>query len=117
MQLTQFCGKTAYPVYLTIGNIAKHIHRKPSRQGQVLLAYLPTLKLDHITNKASHRHCMSNLFHHCMQHIVKPMEKAGKEEVLLVSGDGAVRRCYPILATYIGDYPEQVLVSLIKTGN
>jgi len=52
-QLTQFRGKQAYPVYLTIGNILKHIRRKPSRQGQVLLAYLPTSKLSHITNKSS----------------------------------------------------------------
>ena len=106
-----------YPVYLTIGNIPKHIRRKPSRQGQVLLAYLPTSKLDHIKNKASRRRCMSNLFHHCMQVIVKPLESAGRNGIILVSGDGTVRRCFPILAAYVGDYPEQVLVSLVKTGN
>ena len=39
-QLTTFRGKQAYPVYLTIGNLPKHIHRKPSQQGQVLLAIL-----------------------------------------------------------------------------
>ncbi|KAF8816261.1 hypothetical protein BYT27DRAFT_7221500 [Phlegmacium glaucopus] len=116
-QLTQFRGKLAYPVYLTIGNIPKHIRRKPSRQAQVLLAYLPTSKLDHIKNKASRRRCMSNLFHHCMQVIVKPLENTGRNGILLVSGDGAVRRCFPILAAYVGDYPEQVLVSLVKTGN
>ena len=116
-QLTQFCGKLAYPVYLTIGNIPKHIRQKPSRQAQVLLAYLPTSKLDHITNKASRRRCMSNLFHHCMQVVVKPLENAGRHGILLVSGDGSVRRCFPILAAYVGDYPEQVLVSLVKTGN
>jgi Plavaka transposase len=54
-QLTTFRGKQAYPVYLTIGNLPKHIHQKPSQQGQVLLGYLPTSKLDHITNKASRR--------------------------------------------------------------
>ncbi|KAF8810553.1 hypothetical protein BYT27DRAFT_7016097, partial [Phlegmacium glaucopus] len=103
-------------VYLTIGNIPKHIRRKPSRQGQVLLAYLPTSKLGHITNKSSRRCCISNLFHHCMQTIVKPLESAGRDGIMLVSGDGATRRCFPILAAYVGDYPEQILVSLVKTG-
>ena len=60
---------------------------------------------------------MSNLFHHCMQVIVKPLESARCHEILLVSGDGSVRRCFPILAAYVGDYPEQVLVSLVKTSN
>ena len=36
--------------------------------------------------------------------------------IILVSGDGTLRRCFPILAAYVGDYPEQVLVSLVKTG-
>ena len=116
-QLTTFRGKKAYPVYLTIGNIPKHIRRKPSRQSQVLLAYLPTSTLGHITNKASHRRCLSNLFHHCMQYIVKPMESARHDGILLVSGDGAVRRCFLILVAYVGDYLEQTLVTLVKNSN
>ena len=116
-QLTTFCGKKAYLVYLTIINIPKHIHHKPSQQSQVLLAYLPTSTLRHITNKASHHQCLSNLFHHCMQYIVKPMESAGHDGILLISSDGAVRRCFPILAAYVGDYLEQTLVMLVKNGN
>ena len=107
----------AYPVYLTIGNIPKYIHQKPSQLSQVLLAYLSTLKLDHIKNKASHHCCMSNLLHYCIQAIVKPWKSAGHNGIILISGDGTVRRCFPILAAYVGDYPEQVLVSLVKTSN
>ena len=51
-----------------------------------------------------------------MQTIVKPLEHAGCEGIILVSGDSAARRCFPILAAYVGDYPDQVLVSLVKTG-
>ncbi|KAG2032666.1 hypothetical protein BDR03DRAFT_1015017 [Suillus americanus] len=53
-QVTMFHNKTMYPVYLTIGNILKEIHRKLSRHAHVLLAYLTTTHLKHITNKASH---------------------------------------------------------------
>ncbi|KAJ3575317.1 hypothetical protein NP233_g1175 [Leucocoprinus birnbaumii] len=115
-QLTTFCNKVAYPVYLTIGNLPKHIRRKPSQQAQVLVAYLPTTKLEHITNLTSQRRMMLNMFHSCMKFIVQPLEKAGREGVCMVSGDGLARWCFPILAMYIGDYPEQVLVTLVKTG-
>ncbi|KXN84704.1 hypothetical protein AN958_12223 [Leucoagaricus sp. SymC.cos] len=113
-QLTTFRNKTAYPVYLTLGNIPKHVRRKPSRQAQILLAYLPTSKLEHITNKASRRRTSGNLFHACMHEIVKPLESLGKEGIVLVGGDGARQKCFLILAAYVGDYPEQLLVTYVK---
>lgn len=116
-QLTTFRNKSAYPVYMTIGNLPKHIRRKPSRQAQILIAYLPTSKLEHITNQAARCRALANLFHACMRFILQPLEKLGKTGLHLTSGDGAVRDGHPILAAYIGDYPEQVLVAGIKTGN
>ncbi|KAI1789745.1 hypothetical protein LXA43DRAFT_1062569 [Ganoderma leucocontextum] len=62
-QLTVFGSKTAYPVYLTIGNLPKAICRKPSRRGQILLAYLPTSRLKHITNKAARRRVAAHTIH------------------------------------------------------
>lgn len=115
-QLTTFRNKSAYPVYLTLGNIPKHIRRKPSRQAQILVAYLPTAKLNHITNQASRRRATANLFHACMTFVTEQLQAVGRDGMLVVSGDGAVRRGFPILAAYVGDYPEQVLVTLVKTG-
>ncbi|KAK7467674.1 hypothetical protein VKT23_004727 [Stygiomarasmius scandens] len=110
-QVTLFRNKTAYPVYLTIGNLPKEIRRKPSHQGQILLAYLPTTKLKHISNKAARRRAVANLFHACMSHLVAPLKDAGIHGTVMQSGDGVKRRCHPILAVYIGDYPEQILVT------
>ena len=115
-QLTVFGTKTAYPVYMTIGNLPKHIRRKPSRQGQVLLAYLPTSKLKHMRNKSARRRAVANLFHACTKFLLQPLEKAGLEGLHLTSGDGAVRDGHPILAAYAGDYPEQILVTCTKNG-
>ncbi|KAJ7750298.1 hypothetical protein B0H16DRAFT_1843487 [Mycena metata] len=112
--LTLFRNRTAYPVYLTIGNIPKDIRRKPSRQAQILLAYLPTSKLEHITVKASRRRILTNLFHTCMAKILEPLKGAGSEGMVVVSGDGVARRGHPILAAYVGDYPEQLLVGCVK---
>ncbi|KIL54452.1 hypothetical protein M378DRAFT_29088, partial [Amanita muscaria Koide BX008] len=115
-QVTLFGNKTAYPVYLTIGNLPKSIRRKPSQRGQVLLAYLPTSKLARVTVQSSRRRMMSNLFHACLRRLVAPLVQSGIDGVHMKDGDGVIRRIHPILAVYVGDYPEQVLVTCTKTG-
>ena len=114
-QLTLFGSKSAYPVYLTIGNIPKAIRRKPSCRAQVLLAYLPSTKLKCISCLASRRRILANLFHSCMGHIFQPLEDAGIQGIPMRDGLGIWRRLHPILAVFIGDYPEQVLVTATKT--
>jgi hypothetical protein len=110
-QLTLFRGKSAYPVYLTIGNIPKEIRRKPSRRAQILLAYIPTTKLEGITNQTGRRRAIANLYHGCMRIIIGPIASVGETGVPMMSGDGIWRRCHPIFASFVGDYPEQVLVT------
>ncbi|KAG1883994.1 hypothetical protein F4604DRAFT_1878821 [Suillus subluteus] len=70
---------------------------------QILLAYLPTTNL-------------ANLFHACMCHVVEPLVEPGINGMGIMSGDGVLRRGHPLVACYIGDYPEQLLVTGIKTG-
>lgn len=106
----------AYPVYMTIGNIPKAVRRKPSYHAQILLGYLPTTKLDHITNAASRRRMLANLFHACMHYILQPLEETGKTGLPMSTGAGLTYRCHPIFAAFVGDYPEQVLVTGVKSG-
>ena len=48
-QLTQFLGnKSAYPVYLTLGNIPRAIRRRPSKHACILLGYLPVSKVSRV---------------------------------------------------------------------
>ncbi|KAL0573467.1 hypothetical protein V5O48_008494 [Marasmius crinis-equi] len=115
-QLTVFGNKTAYPVYITIGNIPKEIRRKPSRGAYLLLAYLPTSKLSHIPTKAGRRRALANLFHACMKHITSPLHSAGADGIRVVNRVGVPRRGHPILACYVVDYPEQTMVTTAK-GN
>ncbi|THU75147.1 hypothetical protein K435DRAFT_846992 [Dendrothele bispora CBS 962.96] len=68
-------------------------------------------------NKASRRRTLANLFHACMANMVAPLKKAGVEGIVMQSGDGVKRRCHPILAAYVGDYPEQVLVTCVYSGH
>ena len=115
-QLTLFCNKLAYPIYMTIGNIPKDVCRKPSHHTHILLGYLPMTKLDHITNKASRHRTLANLFHVCMSQILEPLETVGTDGLPMASGNGVIHQIHPILASQIGDYPEQVLVTSVKTG-
>ena len=110
-QLTLFRGKSAYPVYLTIGNIPKHIRRKPSRHAQILITYIPTTKLETFTNQTGQRRAMANLYHFCMKFIVSPIKAYGETGIPMMSGDGVWRRCHPIYSVFVGDHPEQALVT------
>ncbi|KAF9778022.1 hypothetical protein BJ322DRAFT_1102226 [Thelephora terrestris] len=111
-----FGTKAAYPVYMTIGNIPKDIRRKPSRRTHVLIGYLPTTQLPHVSSTASRRRMVANLFHHCFSRILEPLKNVGETGVEMTSGDGITRRTLPLFACFVGDYPEQVLVSGCKTG-
>jgi hypothetical protein len=77
-------------MYLTLGNIPKHIRQKPSHHAQVLLAYLPITKLEKFTNQASWQHAVNNLFHACLCFIVQPLETLGCMGIKLTSSDGKV---------------------------
>ncbi|KAH9020914.1 hypothetical protein EDB84DRAFT_1441645 [Lactarius hengduanensis] len=114
--LTTFRNKSAYPLYMTIGNIPKEIRRKPSMHAFILLAYLPTTRLNHVHNKAQRRRLVANLYHSCMRKILAPLETAGMAGVYMARGDGHLHRNHPLFAAFIGDYPEQILSTGSITG-
>ena len=101
---------------MTLGNLLKDIRCKPSRHGQILLAYLPTSRLLHITNKAARWRTLMNLFHACMSRVLAPLRSAGADGMGIARSDGVLFRGHPVLAVYVGDYPEQLLVTGCKTG-
>ncbi|KAG2030688.1 hypothetical protein BDR03DRAFT_935444 [Suillus americanus] len=95
-----WCNKSAYPVYLSIGNIAKEKWRQMSAQATVLIGYLPSGKLDCFTPD-EHSLASYRLFHHCMSLLLQ----------LLVAA------VYLILAAYVADFPEQCLVACCKENH
>ncbi|KAI9433254.1 hypothetical protein H4582DRAFT_2061067 [Lactarius indigo] len=116
-QLTLFRNKSAYPIYMTIGNIPKEIRRKSSLHSYVLLGYLPTTKLEQVVNKAKRKRLTANLYHACMRRILEPLVSAGKDGVFMSTAEGLVHRNHPILASFIGDYPEQILATCSIYGD
>jgi hypothetical protein len=101
---------------MTIGNILKDIRRKPSRRAYILIGYIPTTKLNTLSNKAGRRRAQANLFHSCMRHVLEPIASSGELGVAMMGADGIWRRCHPIFAAFVGDYPEQALVTCTYNG-
>jgi hypothetical protein len=52
-----------------------------------------------------------------MKYMLSPLKTAGVSGIPVTSGDGVTRRGHPIYATFVGDYPEQCLVTCTKTGD
>ncbi|KAI0070500.1 hypothetical protein K474DRAFT_1608585 [Panus rudis PR-1116 ss-1] len=114
-QLSQFRGdQTAWPVYLSIGNIAKATRRKVSERAMILVGYIPVSKLECFKPGPGHSLAGYRLFHHCMRSILEPLINAGKNGVVMMCSDGKRRKIFPLLAAYIADHPEQCLVTNVK---
>ncbi|KAJ3996390.1 hypothetical protein F5050DRAFT_1571589, partial [Lentinula boryana] len=115
-QLTQFLGnEAAYLVYLTIGNILKSLRHKPNAKACILIAYLSVDKISmEGIMKSAFQLCNYKLFHISIKAAGDPLPGG----MMMVGGDGAVRKVYPILTTYVADYPlnnpEQCLVTCAK---
>ncbi|KAK0482819.1 hypothetical protein EDD18DRAFT_1312024 [Armillaria luteobubalina] len=109
--LSQFRGdKTAWPVYLTIGNISKDTRHELSSHSTILLGYLPVPKFNCFSEKLQSV-MKYHLFHQCMSIILQSVVEAGKKGVPMVCTDSLVQLVHPIFAVYIVDYPEQCLIS------
>ncbi|KZV98597.1 hypothetical protein EXIGLDRAFT_595119, partial [Exidia glandulosa HHB12029] len=117
-QLTTYNGQqSCYPVYLTIGNIPKHLRRQPSVRAQRLLGYLPIPKIEEgAVSEDRARKIRARLFHEAMRIICEPMFTPASDGVQLTDSEGVVRKCFPILAAYVADYPEQCLVTCLRYG-
>ena len=80
------------------------------------MGYIPTTQLKHIKNKVAQHWVLANLFHLCMRRVLSPIESYSKTGIAMATEDRIWYRCHPILATFIGDYPEQSLVVCTQSG-
>src|SRR5258708_34875681 len=108
-QLTLFWDKSAYPIYLMIGNIPKQIHQKLSMCTQILLGYIPTTKLSSVSNKAACHHALANLFHACVCEVLGPLTSYSKSGLEMSRGIEICCQCNLIGAIYFAYSMNHVL--------
>ncbi|KAG9084267.1 hypothetical protein FS749_005361 [Ceratobasidium sp. UAMH 11750] len=107
-QMTKLSGnQSAYPVYLTIGNISKAYHRQATKHATALIGYLPVDSFKDVPSKALRQRLKGELLHCAMSLIMEPLEEAGQTGVEMWCADGRLRWVYPQLAAFVGDWPEQ----------
>jgi len=101
----------AWPLYLTIGNIRKDIRRTPTKCALILVGLIPCPpKGANNTDEA---------WHSAVGTMLSPLRN------LDITGpglkwncaDGFQRQCYPLLAAWVGDYPEQVMIAQVSYGS
>ncbi|KAG8773834.1 hypothetical protein FRC12_002290 [Ceratobasidium sp. 428] len=106
--MSKFSGnQEAYPVYLTIGNISKDIRRQATKHATVIIGYIPVDSFKDVPSKTLRRRFRGELTHFAMASIMAPLKEAGRTGVEMWCADGRLRRVYPMLAAFVGDWPEQ----------
>ncbi|QRV97644.1 Zn-finger protein [Ceratobasidium sp. AG-Ba] len=100
-------GPKAHPVYLSIGNISKAVQSKPTKHAMLLLGYLPVDPYNDVPDDFTRQRYYGKLLHRSLAKIFEPLETASSEGIFARCADGYIRHLYPILASYIADWPEQ----------
>ena len=101
--------KSAWPVYMSIGNLAKEKRRAVKSNGLILLGLLPKIP------KNPARETTRKTFHEAIHHMLRPFEDAGRGGVDVVCADGYTRMVFPRIAIWIADYPEMITLTLVKS--
>jgi len=101
----------AWLLDLTIGNIQKDIRRTPKKRAWIHAGLIPcppkgAKNIDEAWHSAVGT-VLSQLRH---LHISGPGLKWD-------CADGFQRQCYPLLAAWVGDYPEQVMIAQVSYGS
>jgi len=101
----------AWPLYLTIGNIRNNIRHTPKRQAWFSVGLIPCPK-----KGAKNTH---DAWYSAVGTVLSTLRNLGITGPGLKwnSADGFQRGCYPLLAAWVGDYPEQVIIVQVSYGS
>jgi len=101
----------AWLLYLTIGNIRKDIRRTPKMRPWILVGLIPCPPKDAKNIDDAWHSTVGTVLSH-----LRHLDIAGPG-LKWDCADGFQRQCYPLLAAWVGDYPEQVMIAQVSCGS
>ncbi|KAG8768926.1 hypothetical protein FRC12_005271 [Ceratobasidium sp. 428] len=73
----------------------------------VVIGYLPTDSFSEVDNQELRRQYRGDLLHRSLEKIFEPLKTASSNGLLAWCADGYLRHIYPVVASWIADWPEQ----------
>jgi len=110
--LPNFLGEQhAWPLYLTIGNIRKDICHTPHKHSWILVGLIPC--------PPTGANIIDEAWHSAVGTVLSPLRNLDITGPSLKwdGADGSQRQSYPLLAAWVGNYPEQVMLAQISYGS
>ena len=106
--LTNYSGdKSAWPVYITIGNLSSKARNTFSSHGLLLLGLLPiTPKHQSLSEVDKSR--IRTILQDCVYELLSPLSVPSQEGVILKYADEKEQICFSRLAAWIADHKEYV---------
>jgi hypothetical protein len=113
--LSNFAGdKKEWPVYMTFGNLSSKIRQMPSTDSVMMVALLPIPikncnipQKQHDEQQQTNREVLNEVLWRLLQPVTfKPNPSAESGYYNILYADCNFRRCKPVLAAWLADYPE-----------
>ncbi|KAG1730296.1 hypothetical protein EDB19DRAFT_1832046 [Suillus lakei] len=103
----------AHPLLTSLANIHMATRLKSSSNAFLLTALLPVTKFIH-KNKQMKGMLQDRLIHHCLNIILQPLKLAAQSSVMLSDPIGCSHHCFTLLASYISDTPEAMMLACVS---
>ncbi|KAF8248731.1 hypothetical protein K440DRAFT_545945 [Wilcoxina mikolae CBS 423.85] len=109
--LSILCGdKSAWPVYLSIGNLSKAKRRSVESNGLRLIGLLPRCP------NGPKTHTIKIAYQESMATMLRSLEEPAKSGMKVLCADGHTHHAYSRIASFLADYPEQCNITGVKYG-
>ena len=100
--------KSAWPVYLSVGNLGKVKRLSTTSNGLILIGLLqkvPRKPREHTTKRALHT---------ALREILWPLEAPPLDGIVMRCADDHTGIVFPRISSFLANYPVQCLITLIR---